>query len=230
VTPATVPPTYTPTTLTVSPDTSGAQTSIGTFVTALNGVLTSIQSLTAYDPTTQTSGPLQGNITLESFQNQLENILNTVTSASSSGGANSLATLGITANTQGTYDNNSTTVSSALSSNLTAVSNLLAGSSGIASKLNALVNQYTQPGGLLSSITQGLQTGLTNNAAAQTELNARLAVYTQTLTTEYNAMDTAVALLKQTQTYLTAEFNPNQASSTTSTSSLSSGTTNTSTG
>ena len=36
-----------------------------------------------------------------------------------------------------------------------------------------------------------------------------LATYSATLTTEYNAMDTAVAQLKETQTYLTAEFNPN---------------------
>src|SRR6202789_2740406 len=46
----------TPTTLTVSPDNSAAQTSIGTFVTALNGVLSSIQSLTGFNSTTETAG------------------------------------------------------------------------------------------------------------------------------------------------------------------------------
>jgi flagellar capping protein FliD len=52
-----------------------------------------------------------------------------------------------------------------------------------------------------------------------------LAIYSQTLTTQYNAMDAAVAQLKLTQTYLTAEFNPNQSSSSSSSSSnLSSGT------
>src|ERR1700690_1089504 len=40
----------TPTTLTISPDTSSAQTSIDGFVTAVNGVLSSIQTLTAYNP------------------------------------------------------------------------------------------------------------------------------------------------------------------------------------
>jgi hypothetical protein len=51
-----------------------------------------------------------------------------------------------------------------------------------------------------------------------------MAVYSATLTTEYNAMDNAVALLKQTQTYLTAEFNGGSTSSSSSSSSLSSGT------
>ena len=58
-----------------------------------------------------------------------------------------------------------------------------------------------------------------------------MAVYSATLTAEYNAMDAAVALLKQTQTYLTQEFNTGSSSTTGSTSSstgLSSGTVSTS--
>jgi flagellar hook-associated protein 2 len=214
----------TPTTLTISPDTSGAQTSINGFVTALNGVLSSIQTLTGYDPTTQTAGALNGNATLESFQNQLENILDRVTSGGS-GAVNSLADLGITANADGSYSANATTLGNALSSSLTSVANLLGGPNGIATKLNSLVNTYTQPGGLLATINDGLQTGLKSVSAQQSLLTAELATYSDTLTQEYNAMDTAIAQLKQTQTYLTAEFNPNQSSSSSSAnSSLSSGT------
>jgi flagellar hook-associated protein 2 len=227
VTPATAPPTYTPTTLTISPDTTAAQASIGAFVTALNSTLTSIQTLTAYDPTTQTAGALQGNATLQSFQNQLSNILDTVTSGGS-GGINSLADLGITADAStGAYDTSSTTLGDALSSSLSGVANLLGGSNGIATQIDNLVTQYTQAGGLLSTINQGLQSGLTNLANQQTALNAELATYSDTLTTQYNAMDAAVAALKETQTYLNAEFNPNSSSSSSSSSSLSSGTTST---
>jgi flagellar hook-associated protein 2 len=215
----------TPTTLTISPDTSGAQTSINSFVTALNGVLSSIQSLTGYNATTQTAGALNGNATLESFQNQLENILDQVNSGSSTG-VNSLSDLGITADANGNFDSNATTLSNALSSSLTSAANLLGGTNGIATKLNNLINGYTQPGGLLATINQGLQSSLQNVATQQTALTAELATYSATLTTEYNAMDTAVAQLKETQTYLTAEFNPSSSSSSSSsaTSSLSSGT------
>jgi flagellar hook-associated protein 2 len=218
----------TSTTLSVSPDTTAASTSIGTFVTALSGVLSSIQSLTAYDPSSQTAGPLQGNSTIEAFQNQLSQILDAVTSGGAAGGINSLASIGITANTQGTYDTNSNTLSNALSSNLTAVGNLLGGTTGIASKIDTLIGGYTKPGGLLATINQGLQSGLKSVAAEQTQLNAQLATYSATLTTQYNAMDAAVASLKQTQAYLTAEFNPNAASSSSSSStSLGAGNTNT---
>jgi flagellar hook-associated protein 2 len=215
----------TPTTLTISADTSAASTSIGTFVTAVNGVLSAIQSLSGYDASTQTAGPLNGNATLESFQNQLENILGQVKSGNTSGVA-SLADLGITADANtGQLDSNSSTLTNALSANLTGVGNLLGGANGIATQLNTLINQYSGPGGLLSSINQGLQSSLSNVSQQQTALQAELATYSATLTSEYNAMDSAVAALKETQTYLTAEFNPGQSSSSSSssTSSLSSG-------
>jgi flagellar hook-associated protein 2 len=196
----------TPTTLTVSPDTSSAQSSIDGFVTAVNGVLSSIQTLTAYNPSTQTAGPLNGNATLESFQNQLQSILGQFNN--SGGNVKSLTDLGITAGTDGTYSSDDTTLGNALSASLASVGNLLGGTNGIVTQISNLVNGYTEPGGLLDSINQGLQTSLTNVATEQTALQAQLATYSATLTTEYNAMDAAVAQLKETQTFLNAEFNP----------------------
>ncbi len=213
----------TPTTLTIGNDTAGAQTSIGTFVTALNGLITSVQTLTGYNATTQTAGPLQGNATLQSFQNQLEKILGQVTSGNP-GGLNSLSSLGITANPDGSYASDTTKLGNALTSSVSSVAAVLGGTGGIATQLNKLINQYTQAGGLLSTINQGLQSGLKNVATEQTALNARLSTYSATLTQQYNAMDTAVALLKQTQNFLTAQFTAASTSSASSTTSLSSGT------
>ncbi len=221
----TTPATVTPTTLTISADTSAAQTSIDKFVTALNGALSSIQTLTGYDPSTQTAGPLNGNATLEAFQNQLENILDKVTSGGA-GGVNSLTDLGITANADGSYSTDDTKLGNALSASLASVGSLLGGTNGIATQIDTLISGYTSPGGLLDTINQGLESSLQSNATQQTALTAQLAAYSARLTAEYNAMDTAVAALKETQTYLNAEFNPtaNAASGTSSTnSSLGSG-------
>ena len=153
--------------------------------------------------------------------------LNKVNLGNNTGGIASLADLGITADANtGQLDTDSTTLTNSLTANLAAVGNLLGGTNGIATQLNTLINQYTGPAGLLSSINQGLQTSLSNVSQQQTALQAELATYSATLTSEYNAMDTAVASLKETQTYLTAEFNPSQStsSSSSSTSSLGSGT------
>jgi flagellar hook-associated protein 2 len=195
------------TNLSISPDTSGAQTSVDNFVTALNGVLTSIQSLTGYDPTSNTAGPLNGNPMLEGFQNQLQNVLGKVVQGVS-GGVQTLTDLGITANADGSYSVDDTKLGNALSSNLSSVGNLLGGSNGVITDLSSLINGYTKPGGLLATVNQGLLTGLSNVSKQQQALAAQLATYAATLTAEYNAMDTAVAHLKQTQTFLNAEFNP----------------------
>jgi flagellar hook-associated protein 2 len=213
------------TTLNVTPDTSTAQSNIDKFVTALTGVLNSIQTLTGFDPSTNTAGPLNGNATLQSFQNQLQKILGQVVQGGS-GGARSLADLGISAQADGTYAVDDTKLNNALSANLSSIGNLLGGSNGILTQLGSLVDGYIKPGGLLATINTGLQTSLSNVADQQQSLATQLATYSATLTAEYNAMDTAVAKLKQTQTFLNAEFNPtaNAASGTSTTnSSLGSG-------
>ena len=138
----------------------------------------------------------------------------------------SLADIGLTADANtGSIDSDANTLSNALSSNLAAVGQLLGGTNGIATQINTLVTQYTQAGGLLATINQGLQSGLSNLSTQQTALNAELATYSATLTAQYNAMDKAVASLKETQSYLTAEFDPSSSSSSSAISSLSSGTT-----
>jgi flagellar hook-associated protein 2 len=219
----------TPTTLTISPDTSSAQGAIDKFVTAVNGVLNSIQTLTGYDPSTQVAGPLNGNATLEAFQNQLQNILGQVTNGS--GGVKSLTDLGINAGADGSYATDDTKLGNALSASLASIGNLLGGTNGIATQISNLVDGYTKPGGLLDSINQGLETSLSSVSKEQTALSAQLAAYSARLTAEYNAMDTAVALLKQTQTYLNAEFNPSaNAASGTSSSNTSLGSGNLGTG
>ncbi len=196
----------TPTTLTISPDTTSAQASIDKFVTAVNGVLSSIQTLTGYDPTTQTAGPLNGNPTLEAFQNQLQSILGQVVVGT--GGVKSLTDIGINAGTDGTYATDDTKLGNALSASLASIGKLLGGTNGIATKLANLIDGYTKPGGLLDTINKGLQTSLSNVADQQDALQAQLAAYSARLTAQYNAMDTAVAKLKQMQTFLNAEFNP----------------------
>jgi flagellar hook-associated protein 2 len=106
---------------------------------------------------------------------------------------------------------------------VSAVGQLLGGANGIATQINSLVTQYTQSGGLIDTINNGLQSGLSDVATQQAALTARMKVYASTLTAEYNAMDSAVALLKQTQTYLTAEFNSGSTSSGNSSTSTSTG-------
>ena len=209
----------TPTTLTISPDTSSAQASIDKFVTALNGVLSSIQTLTGFDPSTNTAGPLNGNATLEAFQNQLQSILGQVTSGS---GVKSLTDLGITAGTDGSYATDDTKLVAMPSSlSLASIGNLLGGSNGIATQISNLVDGYTKPGGLLDTINQGLETGLEQRieAASGAQLAQTGGVLRHADRGNITRMDKAVAQAKNKhKLFSTPEFNPsaNAASGTSS--------------
>ena len=99
----------TPTTLTVSPDTSAVRKPrSATFVTALNGVISSIQSLTSYDPSTQTAGPLNGNATLQVVPKSAGEDSRRCQQRQSGGVQLARPILGITANTDGSYGSDTT--------------------------------------------------------------------------------------------------------------------------
>lgn len=196
----------TPTTLSVGYDQKGATSAIANFVTAYNALITSVKALTSYDAGTKTAGVLLGNTTVSSLLGKLRLVLSTSV-PNSTGGSQSLTDLGVTSNLQGTLDLSDSKVAAALTNDLSAVTNLLGGKTGLASQLDTALTQYTQPGGLLDTINKGLNSGLTDVSAKQQALQLRLATYSARLTKQFNAMDAAVAALKQTQNFLTQAFN-----------------------
>ena len=196
----------TPTTVTVGYDQEGATSAITNFVTAYNALITSVKALTSYDVSTKTAGTLLGNTTVTSLVSKLRQLLSTRIT-SSTGGVQSLTDLGVTSNLQGTLDQRDSKIGAALTTDLTSVTNLLGGKNGLAAQLDTALTQYTQPSGLLDTISKGLNSGLADVSSKQRALQLRLATYSATLTKQFNAMDAAVASLKQTQNFLTQAFN-----------------------
>ena len=84
----------TPVTVTVSPDGKAAANLVQSFVTAANTVLQTISTDTAYDQTTNTAGPLNGDIALDNLSQQ---ILATVGQAIGTSGAVDIGTAGSSA-------------------------------------------------------------------------------------------------------------------------------------
>src|SRR5580692_2758498 len=118
-------------TLSVSNDTSTIASNIAAFVTAYNTMVTAIQPLGSYDASTNTAGPMLGNALLSGTTNDIQQALYSVVNTGSST-YNSLASIGITTNSDGTLSLNNATLSNALATNFSAVSQLFNGSSGIA--------------------------------------------------------------------------------------------------
>src|SRR6202167_4904608 len=103
-------------TLSVGNDTATIESNISSFVTAYNTLVSAIAPLGSYDASTNTAGPMLGNALLSGTTNQIQQALYSVVNTGSST-YNSLASIGITTNTDGSLSINHATLSNALSTN-----------------------------------------------------------------------------------------------------------------
>ncbi|HLI62432.1 MAG TPA: flagellar filament capping protein FliD, partial [Terriglobales bacterium] len=180
----------TPVLITVEPDTSGAATAIQNFVTAYNAVIGSINSQYTLN-SNGNEGVLAGDSMLETLQSQLLNMVST--SVSGVGNYVNLQSLGIEMQNDGTLQIDSSTLSSALSSDYSDVQNFFQSTSpqGWGQLANTEMTQLTDPTlGPVAADINGL-TQTNNDLSNQiSDFEANMAVVQQQLTTQYDNLDT----------------------------------------
>lgn len=190
-------------TLTVSQDTSAVTGAVSDFVNAYNSYISTVGTLSSYDPSSKQGGVLLGDTTLMSVQRQVNSVLSSSVLGNSIG---SLAALGITRNADGTLSSNSSTLGSALQSNPGAVQDLFAGTNGYATRLNSMLDGFTASNGILATRTASIQSQLSNLSQQSTALTARMNVYATQLRQQYTALDTLMSSLNNTSSYLTSSL------------------------
>jgi flagellar hook-associated protein 2 len=192
-------------TLTIANDSSAISTNVDTFVRAYNTLVGAISPLDSYDSTTNTAGPLLGDALLSGIQNKIRSQLYSVVNTGSST-YNSLASVGITTNTNGTLTFNSTKFQTALSTAPGAVSALFSSTGGVAANLNTQITQALATGGSIDSRSKTLVKQ--SNALHQqtTDLDTQITSLTASLTQQYAALNTLLSSLQTTSAYLTQQF------------------------
>jgi len=188
----------------VTLDTTAISKTISDFVTAYNSLNTTTDSLGKYGGTASgaTNGALLGDATLQNITSQLrQKTSNVVTSATSN--YNSLAMLGVSIDKTGVMSLDSTKLTTALTANLSAVSDVFASTDGVATRLNTQLTQYLQSGGSLDSQQTSLNKQLTSFTAKRAAVQSRLDSLQASMLKQFTAMDTVVGQLKSTSTYLT---------------------------
>ncbi len=198
-------PTSAPATLTVGDNTSTIESNIQAFVSAYNTLQSSLAQLGSYDATTNTAGPLMGNAALTGAQNQIRAALYNVVDTGSST-YNTLASIGITSNSDGSLSLNGATLSAALSSNFSAVSTLFSGTGGIASGLNSVLSGELASGGPIASLSQTLVKQNTALTQQSQQLSQQMSVLSASLTQQYSALNALLSQLQTTSSYLTQAF------------------------
>jgi flagellar hook-associated protein 2 len=162
----------TPVTVNVGPDTTAITNSINNFVTEYNTVVGDINTQYTVNPSTNTEGPLAPDTDLRILQSSLASDINyaTTDATSVSSGFSNLASLGITENNDGTLTVNSSTLSTALTTNQTAVQNFFtnSNSTGFADSFNADLTNLTDPA--TGILTQDLASNQSQQNDLQTEI------------------------------------------------------------
>jgi flagellar hook-associated protein 2 len=191
-------------TLTVADDNSTIESNVQAFVSAYNTLQSSLAGLGSYDASSGTAGPMQGNPLLSNIQNQINETLDSLVGSSS---YNSLASVGITTNSDGSLSLDTSTLDNALSSNFSAVSQLFSGNNGIAAQLNTQITADLAAGGAIATTSQTLTTQENNLTTQSNSLTTQMQALTASLTQQYSALNALLSSLQTTSSYLTQAFN-----------------------
>ncbi|HXY97786.1 MAG TPA: flagellar filament capping protein FliD [Steroidobacteraceae bacterium] len=199
------PPTATPATLSIANDTTTITSNIQSFVTAYNTLQSTLVQLGGFDSSTDTAGPMMDDPGLENIQSQIQQALYSIVDTGSTT-YNTLASVGITTNSDGSLSLNSATLSAALNSNFSAVSQLFSSSSGVAASLNSDINNVLGPNGAVTTEGQTL-TAQENSLTQQSQqLQTQMAALSASMTQQYSALNALLSSLQSTSSYLTQAF------------------------
>jgi len=192
-------------TLTVADNTSTIESNIKAFVTAYNTLQSSLTQLGGYDATTNTAGPLMGNAALTDAESQIQAALYGIVDTGS-GTYNTLASIGITSNSDGSLSLNPAQLAAALNGDFSAVSSLFSGKGGVATSLNDVLNNELGGNGPIASLSQSLVHQ--NDALTQQsqQLTQQMSALSASLTQQYSALNALLSQLQTTSSYLTQAF------------------------
>lgn len=198
--------------LTVATDTSSIQTAIQSFVTAYNSTVSLGRQLSNYDSSTKTAGVLNGDSTMRNLLSQFNNLILDTTGPSSTSSLTRLSDLGLSIQKDGSLALDSTKLQNALTNNLSDVTSMLSATGSSASSQGIAVQLSTQFGNLISSTgiltnqTTSLQSQVTSIENQRTALQLRLSQIQANYTKQFTALDSTIASMQSTASYLTTQL------------------------
>jgi len=193
----------TPTTLKISKDSVGSLTSsLNAFVKAYNDANTSMNALGAYNATDKTAAALQGNSTLRTARNQMRSLVFGATAGGSSVYQH-LSNIGVSLAKDGSLSVDTTKLNAAVAADPTSVANLVA---AVGTAYNSGIEGLVGSTGIITSATDGANRSVKDLTAREQTLSDRLTVIEAQYRKQFTALDSLIAGMKQTSTYLTQQL------------------------
>lgn len=187
--------------LSISNDKAGIKSKIEDFVSKFNDLVSTLNNLTDYDIEEETAGILTGDATARSVETQIRRIISSTVSGIT-GDINSLASLGISTEKDGTLSIDSAKLDTAVTNNFNEIGEIFASDEGVGQQLDTLLDAFVNSTGIIQSRTNGLDSQLDRIADQRDLLERRIEAIETRFRRQFNAMDAMVAQLTSTGDFL----------------------------
>ena len=192
-------------TLNIGLDKTAINERLTEFVEAFNVLSDTMDFLTDYDVDTQEAGLLTGDFAARTIETQIRRTISGVVEGANSA-FNTLASIGITTQKDGSLELDSQKLSSALNANFDDVADLLAGEDGIAKKLDDKLETFLRSDGILSSRNTTLKAQLDEIEEQRDKLNLRISSFEERIRAQYTNLDIVVGQLQSTGDFVTQQL------------------------
>lgn len=195
--------------LTVSKNTSSVQGLLTSFVNAYNGAIKQIKSLSAYNADTRQASILTGNAAVRGLQSQLGSLAQSAVTGVA-GSIGRLSDIGISVQKDGTLAIDSAKLQTALTDPTKDVATLFtsttAGNKGIAVRFKDALTTLLGSTGPLASSTDGINRSISDLKKREDAFQTRLVSIEARYRRQFTALDSMVASMQQTSTYLSQQL------------------------
>lgn len=194
----------------VALDSAPTTSAIEGFVKAYNDVVTTLKNLTAYDAETRRASTLTGDSTVRSLEFQLSSLSSSVV-GDISGDTARLSDIGISRQLDGTLKVDSNKLKAALADPNRDVMGFFnsteVGQEGMAVRFDNALGSLLGEGGSLSSRTDGLSNSVKDIDRQRVAINRRLETVEAGYRKQFQALDSLITSMSQTNMYLSQQLN-----------------------
>ena len=189
--------------VTVARDSSKATEAVNAFVKAFNDVATLIKNNSTYDAATKTGKPLNAESTVRSVLQMLGDARTQTPSAIAGSAFETLSSLGIAINKEGLMEVDSAKLDKAIASSFGDVQRTLA---AFGQSFSDRIEQLTGTNGLVTNRVDGINRSIRMLKDDQERMQLRLDSIEKRYRAQFIALDTLMASLQTTSSYLTQQL------------------------
>jgi flagellar hook-associated protein 2 len=194
-----------PHSLTIANDANGTTAKVKKFVDSYKALQSQMSQLRSFEPTTKKAGPLLGDALLRGIETDVRAKLSGSVSGLT-GNYQTLASIGVTTNKDGTLALDSDKLSKALAADFDGVGKLFGSTDGVAARLSTALTARLADTAELNQRTKALNAKSVTLQKEQAALETRMAEVARRYNQQFNALDSMLSNLQSTSSFLTTQL------------------------